>query len=388
MSKYISKRFRYSLSTMPDNEAGSFFSALASLSFPEYARKQFEKRLAMVEKNCAYSNGVEEILSGFKPSSASFLIPLLRRVCLKSGVQLAARKFDFESLDRHYEKRGPKDAQLSPEGPIYAADVVNIVPVVKHCQPLIPYVDAHHLLDTGRLYLNRGLVQRAYDLIQEAAVLSYQVSGATHKETAVTCSTLAMVLYHAGDPNGAVLQQQKALALYSHLQGHDHPETAHGFGNLAVYLQGAHQTKMGIHFVKHCVYLLQQAGGPWVHDVGTMYHKLATMYFDANEADAAMEALKEVLVRCSNDSTLAVHAMHLLALCYHKKGLYREALNFEKQVYAYYKKNFGEEHERSKDAFALMQNFTTMAVKLSKGTTHKTKVQKALTKNQQQKRKA
>ena len=103
-----------------------------------------------------------------------------------------------------------------------------------------------------------------------------------------------------------------------------------------------------------------------MHDVSTMYHKLATLYFDANEPDAAMKALKEVLIRCSNDSALAVHAMHLLALCYHKKELFREALNFEKQVYAYYKKNLGEDNERSKDAFALIENFTKMAVKQSK----------------------
>merc|ERR1712166_933956 len=99
----------------------------------------------MVEKNCSYNNGVEEILSGFKPSSASFLIPLLRRVCLKCGIQLAARKLDFQSLDRHYEQKGPNDEKTSPNGPIYPADIVNIVPVVKHCQPLIPYLDAHHL---------------------------------------------------------------------------------------------------------------------------------------------------------------------------------------------------------------------------------------------------
>jgi hypothetical protein len=384
---YVSKRFRYSVTPESDECRSSIFAALASHNFPEYVQKQFENRLQMVGKDHYHKNGVENILGEFKPSAARLLIPLLRRICLKCGIQIAARKLNFDSVCQPLEENGAYGVASS--GPISAMDIINIVPVVKHCQPQIPYVDAHHLLETGRFHLTRGHVQRAYDLIQEAAVLSYQVSGTSHKETAVTCSTLAMVLYHAGDPGGAVLQQQKALALYSHLQGHDHPETAHGFGNLAVYLQGAQHTKMGIHFVKHCIYVLQQAGGPWVHDVSTMYHKLAAMYFDANEPDAAIKALKEVLVRCSNHSALVVHAQHLLALCYHKKGLYRDALNFEKLVYNYYKNNLGEEHERSKDAFTLMEKFTTMAVKQSKGIALlKTKPQEAKTERKEQKQAA
>jgi hypothetical protein len=41
------------------------------------------------------------------------------------------------------------------------------------------------------------------------------------------CSYLAMVLYHAGDMAGAIMQQHKELIINERCLGPDHPDTAH-----------------------------------------------------------------------------------------------------------------------------------------------------------------
>jgi protein TIF31 len=48
-----------------------------------------------------------------------------------------------------------------------------------------------------------------------------------HREVANCCRYLAMVLYHAGDMAGAIMQQHKELIINERCLGPDHPDTAH-----------------------------------------------------------------------------------------------------------------------------------------------------------------
>ena len=49
-------------------------------------------------------------------------------------------------------------------------------------------------------------------------------------------SYLAMVLYHAGDMAGAIIQQHKELIINEHCLGLDHPDTAHRHQSFAFVL--------------------------------------------------------------------------------------------------------------------------------------------------------
>nr|GLL31490.1 hypothetical protein AALP_AAs53585U000100 [Ipomoea trifida] len=53
------------------------------------------------------------------------------------------------------------------------------------------------------------------------------VTGPMHMEVANCCRYLAMVLYHAGDMAGAIVQQHKELIINERCLGLDHPDTAH-----------------------------------------------------------------------------------------------------------------------------------------------------------------
>lgn len=48
-----------------------------------------------------------------------------------------------------------------------------------------------------------------------------------HCDVVLCCRYLAMVLYHAGDMAGAIMQQHKELIINERCLGADHPDTAH-----------------------------------------------------------------------------------------------------------------------------------------------------------------
>nr|GMD62563.1 clustered mitochondria protein [Ipomoea batatas] len=135
-------------------------------------------------------------------------IPVLRNLCLKVGVTVAARKYDLDAVT-----------------PFQATDILNLQPVVKHSIPISS--EAKDLVETGKAQLAEGLLNEAYALFFEAFTILQQVTGPMHREVANCCRYLAMVLYHAGDMAGAIVQQHKELIINERCLGLDHPDTAH-----------------------------------------------------------------------------------------------------------------------------------------------------------------
>ncbi|CAH2080623.1 unnamed protein product [Thlaspi arvense] len=164
----------------------------------------------------------------------------------KVGITIAARKYDLDVM-----------------APFQTSDILNLQPVVKHSIPVCSA--AKDLVETGKVqlaemksklinsgdeyclglgkneirhFLNssdsfeqglimRGLLSEAYALFSEAFTILQQVTGPMHREVANCCRYLAMVLYHAGDMAGAIMQQHKELIINERCLGLDHPDTAH-----------------------------------------------------------------------------------------------------------------------------------------------------------------
>ncbi|KAL0429300.1 UNVERIFIED_CONTAM: Clustered mitochondria protein [Sesamum radiatum] len=122
-------------------------------------------------------------------------VSVIRNLCQKVGITIAARKYDFDAL-----------------APFQVSDILNIQPVVKHSIPVCS--EAKDLVETGKVQLAEGMLSEAYTLFSDAFSQS-------------SSSYLAMVLYHAGDMAGAVVQQHKELIINERCLGLDHPDTAH-----------------------------------------------------------------------------------------------------------------------------------------------------------------
>ena len=94
--------------------------------------------------------------------SARWAVPnpnaLLRRLCQKLGLRVAARAYDWASAE-----------------PVALGDIVDVFPVAKHTVAAQPGEQAKGMLDTARLLARQGAVNHAFELAQDAAALYTQV---------------------------------------------------------------------------------------------------------------------------------------------------------------------------------------------------------------------
>ncbi|KAA0145545.1 hypothetical protein FNF31_08027 [Cafeteria roenbergensis] len=245
--------------------------------------------------------------------------------------------------------------------PFRVSDVAGLVPVVKHCLPDSLLEDASALHEQGRALLGEGRLQEAYHCVQEALLLLYQVCGAAHTETAACCSTLAVILWHAGDKLGAVAQQQRATVLMELLRGVDHHETAVAHSNLAYFLGGCNEMQASAVHMRRALLLMDAIGGPSGTESVATWLKLGMIYQDGLHAVMAVACFREALARCEHDPSQAAACLHALAVAHSVGGGFREALAHEQRALALLQATLGEGHERAVEAARWARQFSRKA---------------------------
>lgn len=275
---------------------------------------------------------------------------LLRRLCQRNGLRVTSRSYDFASAQ-----------------PFALADLAGVVPVVKHSLPAHPLPQAKQLLERGRMHLGGGSLASAYELLQETSALLFQVCGAAHEDAALCSTSLATVLFHAGDVAGAVAQQQRALALYTQLTGADYHDTAFAHANLALFLHAGGQTDVAVAHMRRALFLLELSAGPHYPEISALYFKLGMMCQDVGQIALALLCHRESLKRGELDRVQAANTLRQMALTYGLAGGFREALAYEKKVYALFKEAFGEDDPRVVESAKYMAKFTERAVEGAKG---------------------
>ncbi|KAI9979861.1 hypothetical protein PInf_027585 [Phytophthora infestans] len=275
---------------------------------------------------------------------------MLRRLCQRLGLRVVSRNYEFSS-----------------SSPISLDDISGVVPVVKTSLPAHPLTRAKQLLERGRMHLSQGALSSAYEFLQEASSLLFQVCGAAHEDAALCSSSLATVLYHAGDVAGAIAQQQRALALYTQLRGIDYHDTAYAHANLALFLHANAQTDLAVPHIRRAIYLLEFCCGPHFPEISSLYFKMGIMCQDVGQITLALMCHRESLRRGEFDRNQAANVLHQMALACGLAGGYREALMYEKKVYSLMKEAFGHEDPRVIESAKFMAKFTERAVEGAKG---------------------
>ncbi|XWS45688.1 hypothetical protein CRYUN_Cryun14cG0001200 [Craigia yunnanensis] len=222
-------------------------------------------------------------------------VSVLRNLCQKVGITIAARKYDFNTAT-----------------PFQTSDILNLQTVVKHSVPVCS--EAKDLVEMGKVQLAEGMLTEAYTMFSEAFSILQQVTGPMHREVANCCRYLAMVLYHAGDMAGAIMQQHKELIINERCLGLDHPDTAHSYGNMALFYHGLNQTELALWHMSRALLLLSLSSGPDHPDVAATFINVAMMYQDIGKMNTALRYLQEALKK--NERLLGEEHIQT-AVCYH-----------------------------------------------------------------------
>ncbi|PIN12699.1 hypothetical protein CDL12_14684 [Handroanthus impetiginosus] len=269
-------------------------------------------------------------------------IPVVRNLCQKVGITIAARKYDFDAL-----------------APFQVSDILNIQPVVKHSIPVCS--EAKDLVETGKAQLAEGMLSEAYTQFSDAFTILQQVTGPMHREVANCCRYLAMVLYHAGDMAGAIMQQHKELIINERCLGLDHPDTAHSYGNMALFYHGLNQTELALRHMSRALLLLSLSSGPDHPDVAATFINVAMMYQDIGKMDTALRYLQEALKKnerlLGEDHIQTAVCYHALAIAFNCMGAFKLSHQHEKKTYDILVKQLGEDDSRTKDSQNWLKTF-------------------------------
>nr|XP_029116585.1 clustered mitochondria protein isoform X2 [Elaeis guineensis] len=269
-------------------------------------------------------------------------VAVIRNLCQKVGITIAARKFDLDS-----------------SAPFQTSDILDLQPVVKHSVPMCS--EARNLMESGKARLAEGMLNEAYTFFSEAFSILQQITGPMHRDVANCCRYLAMVLYHAGDMAGAIVQQHKELIINERCLGLDHPDTAHSYGNMALFYHGLNQTELALRHMSRTLLLLSLSSGPDHPDVAATFINVAMMYQDIGNMNAALRYLQEALKK--NERLLGPEHIqtavcyHALAIAFNCMGAYKLSIQHEKKTYDILVNQLGEEDSKTQDSENWIKTF-------------------------------
>jgi len=280
-------------------------------------------------------------------------VTLLRSFCQKTGVQILLREYQLDN----------KSVQTFSED-----DIVNMYPIVKHINPRA--TDAYNFYTTGQSKIQQGFLKDGYELISEALNLLNNVYGAMHPEIAQCLRMLARLNYIMGDHMEAMSCQQKAVLMSERVNGIDHPYTITEYTHLALYCFANTQVSTALKLLYRARYLALMVTGENHPELALIDSNIGLILHAVGEYDISLRFLEKALAlnityHGPNSLKVAV-SYHLVARTQSCMGDFRSALTNEKETFAIYKGQLGDEHDKTKESGECLRHLTQQAVVLQK----------------------
>lgn len=285
-------------------------------------------------------------------------VSLLKAFCQNSGIQLQLREY-FNC---------PANLAGGTLSPFCDEDVINMFPRAKHINPRAS--DAYNFYTTGQSKIQQGYLKDGYELISEALNLLNNVYGAMHPEIAQCLRMLARLNYIMGDHGEAMSYQQKAVLMSERVNGIDHPYTITEYVHLALYCFANSQISTSLKLLYRSRYLCLLVFGEQHPEVSLIDSNIGLILHAVGEYDLSLKFLGKSLElngKFHGEQSLKVAvSYHLVARTQSCMGDFRSALQNEKETYAIYRSQLGDEHEKTKESSECLRHLTEQAVVLQK----------------------
>jgi len=301
---------------------------------------------------------------GETEESRALYMPLLRRICQRSGIRLVAKQYD---LGKKCVCGGS-----APSYPIAPSDILDILPLVKHAaslagesfspcsfsgsNPVGSNTTLHILLDDVRTMhgiAQANLNNRNYDAVveyaQEAAALYQRVLDSPLHPQITKCLRLTTIAhFQKNEYEQAVVAASKYLAITIALNGFDSYEVLQAHLTVAdIYLEAGKIED----FVKHArsaQFLMEFLGGKNYAGIAPQYYRMGSLYYEAGKVEDAFRFFEAAASRRKEDRMfeclIARNTSGVLA----NLGLFRQAFEYEKKAYQSYLTFLGEDHDATK----------------------------------------
>ncbi|XP_061624091.1 clustered mitochondria protein homolog isoform X1 [Phyllopteryx taeniolatus] len=276
-------------------------------------------------------------------------ISLLREFCLKTGVQLRLRDYSFDSHSK---------APIGPD------DIINIFPIVKHVQ--MPTSDASKAFRAAQNYLEKGLLDQAYEQLKDAAYLFGRVCDDLHPEACYCHSLLAKLAFLQGKAAEARSLQLRAVVISERVLGFDHPNTIHQYALLAIYVCAGGETNLAQKCLLRARLLLLTIHGedhPYIARLDSCLGLLST---GAQAGKYLKNALRLNTSFFGPENMHTALSQHLVSQWLCTKGDYRGAMNHEKEALVAFTALFDEDHPQTRCSKEFLCTITKQAVQVER----------------------
>ncbi|XP_030073373.1 clustered mitochondria protein homolog isoform X2 [Microcaecilia unicolor] len=294
-------------------------------------------------------DGMDQLVEKFKLQKVS----LLRELCMKTGIQILLREYNFES--RH------KPAFTEE-------DVLNMFPVVKHSH--IKSKEATRVFQTAQANIQQGNLKDGVVLLNEALTLLNNVYGAMHPDVGLCLRLLGKLKFILGDVAAALDIQQKTVIMTERMLGYEHANTIQEYILLALYCFANGQLPVSLKLLYRARYLMLLIAGEDHPTMAILDSNIGVVLQAVLEWDLALRFLEKALETSTKyhgaRSLQVALSHHLVALVYTSKVEFRSAMQHEKETYTIYKTLLGDSHERTKESTAFLKHVTQQAVNLQR----------------------
>jgi len=319
-------------------------------------------------------------------SHRALYVPLLRRVCQRTGVRLVARNYAIggKCLCSGGNSSG---GRLTASYPISPVDIVEVVPLVKHAaahggEGFVPYTlsasggppslhialpDAKATLEAAHYHYQARALPQALELAQEAAALYQRVTDtAMHASVARCLDLTSAILFEAGEPQMAAANAARSLGLLVQLNGFDCADVMTAHSTLSHIFLNSGVIDSGIKHLRAASYLMELMAGPRYVELCNAYHKLGSLFHECSQSADALRFYEEASTRPSCDRLMEAMISKSMAIILANLGKFKEAVDSEKKAYRLYGLLVGDDHDLTKSSVATLQKLTQMAVEQGK----------------------
>ena len=323
-------------------------------------------------------------------SHRALYVPLLRRVCQRTGVILSAKPYAIGGKCM-CGGGSSMNGRILPSFPISPLDIVDVMPLMKHtaayhegfqlCSvgttsvslpPLqISLPDARAILERAHIQASGRALGRALELAQEAGSLYQRVTdNAAHPGVIESIDLMSTIFFEAGDTNNAVVNSEKALTLTLQSGGLDSAAAFNAHQLLFQMLFTAHDMERAVKHLRASMYILELMAGPHHTEQYSAYHKLGTVYsypdYNGKYLPFALECFQETRNRESCDRLMDGFMAKNFARTYMGMENFIDALDYERKANHSLTMFLGKNHKMTLESDTTLQVLSRLA--LEKGT--------------------
>jgi protein TIF31 len=318
-------------------------------------------------------------------SHRALYIPLLRRVCQRTGIKLLAKKYNVGGKC-FCGGSNTSGGRLTPSYPISPLDIADIVPLMKHvaaysegfspCSfgptiglpPLqISLPDARATLERAHIQVSARALGKGLELAQEAGALYQRVTdNAAHPGVVESIDLMATIFFDAGDPVNGAQHVAKSLNLTIQTSGFDSGTALNSHISLFQMLFAAHDMDRAIKHLRAAIYLQELMTGPRHTEHYTSYHKLGAIYshsdYEGKYLSTALECYREAKKRESSDRLMDGIIAKNIAKVLMGLENFKDALEYEKKSFHNLSIFLGQSHPMTQESAAAIDLLAKLAV--------------------------